>query len=162
MHILSSHFEQLRTVISLWAAQDRPTLRKYSYHIQLGWCLGRSLGCLEGLDIVGLWSHMQLGGTEDRGEKKVRSESFIFKKYCACEQKCGCASYLSRYEVGRSLGCIGERQLLSRDHHHLWARTRLVDMGGRHRARCIAGRNTSGPTPWRQAAPVGVVGLEKR
>ena len=73
-----------------------------------------------------------------------------------------CAPYLSRYEVGGSLRRVGEGQLLPRDHHHLWARAWLVDMGGRHGSRGIAGRDTSRPTTRRQAGPVGVVGLNRR
>lgn len=71
-----------------------------------------------------------------------------------------CAPYLSLYEVGRSLWWAGEGQLLPRDHHHLGAR--LVDMGGCHRARGTAGRDTSRPTARRQAGPVGIVGLHSR
>lgn len=66
--------------------------------------------------------------------------------------------YLSRYEVGRSLWWTREGQLLPRDHHHLGAL--LVDMGGRHRARGTAGRDTPRAAAGRQAGPVGVVGLD--
>lgn len=73
-----------------------------------------------------------------------------------------CALYLSRYEVGGSLWRALEGQLLPGDHHHLGARARLVDVGGRHGAGGAAGRDASGPAARRQARPVGVVGLERR
>lgn len=51
---------------------------------------------------------------------------------------------------------------MPRDHHHLGARARLVDMGGRHWTRATAGRDTSRTTAGRQTGPVGVVGLKGR
>lgn len=38
----------------------------------------------------------------------------------------------------------------------------MVDMCGRHRPRAAARRNTPWPSTWRQAGPVGVIGLERR
>lgn len=42
----------------------------HKYHIQLGWCLGRSPGCLLGLGIAGVWPHRLLTGTKETKKRE--------------------------------------------------------------------------------------------
>lgn len=57
-------------VSGLGEALGRASYRKY--HIQQDWCLGRSLGCLLGLGIAGVWPHRLLTGTTKTKKKAAR------------------------------------------------------------------------------------------
>lgn len=42
----------------------------HKYHIQRGWCLGRSLGCLLGLGIAEVWPRRLLSGTKETKKRE--------------------------------------------------------------------------------------------
>lgn len=138
---------------ALWGASYR------KYHIQQGWCLGRSLAFLLGLGIAGESQRMSpIGTTHMQGETYAECWTPSCVTTCTATE---CVSYLSWDEVSRSLWRAGEGQLLPWDHHHLGARACLVDMSGRHRPRAAALRDTPWTAVGRQTSPVGVIGLER-
>ena len=55
-----------------WIGEAPGRASYHKYHIQLGWCLGRSLGCLLGQGIAGVWPHRLLTGTKKKKEKRAR------------------------------------------------------------------------------------------
>lgn len=61
---------QLKTLLSVSlcvnGSGEAPGRASYhKYHIQQGWCLGRSPGCLLGLGTAGVWPHRLLTGTKE-------------------------------------------------------------------------------------------------
>lgn len=131
----------------------------HKYHILQGSWLCRNPGCLSGLGTAGGGPHRLLNDTKGRkvGEIYVLG-GFLLNMVTT--SVCVPPPHLSRYEVSRSLWWAWERQLLPRDHHHLWPG--LINVRGRHRPGAAAGRDAPWRAGRRQVGSVVVIGLDRR
>lgn len=100
MFLGSSISHLLKTLLCLYVCEcsGEALVRAsyHKYHIQLGWCLGRSPGCLLGPGIAGAWPHRSLTGTEET--KKTEHE-----RLQGCSQGKGARRIMSTI---RKTGCI--------------------------------------------------------